>query len=48
MLEGTAARLAARHASPEEIEILRDLVADHVLEVQRDRGRRAGHAVDGG
>ncbi|MEJ2027604.1 MAG: GntR family transcriptional regulator [Limibacillus sp.] len=29
VLEGTAARLAARHASPEEIEILRDLVADH-------------------
>jgi len=33
VLEGTAARLAARHASPEEIEILRDLAATHAAMV---------------
>ena len=27
VLEGTAARLAARHASPEEVEVLREMVA---------------------
>lgn len=38
VLEATAARLAARHASPEEVEVLREMAASHAALVEDAAG----------
>lgn len=39
-LEGLSCRLAAEHATPEQIGTLRALLEDHVRTIESDRGRR--------